>query len=63
MSEKLKIESCFTCTSKVHEFEDNQFGCSNCGSIWSFNGKGWETINTNEIKPKKEWQQQQLPSR
>lgn len=44
------LENCFRCKHKVFEFEDNQWGCDTCKTVWSFKGKTW--VDSDYNKPK-----------
>lgn len=39
------IITCFDCGSKVHQFEDDLFGCEKCKCVWSYDNSttphGW----------------------
>lgn len=54
MKQLPSLEDCFRCKQKVFEFEDNQWGCDTCKSVWSFKGKTWVDSNYNKPKNKKE---------
>lgn len=30
------IITCFHCGNKVHQFEDNRFGCEGCRVVWTY---------------------------
>ena len=46
------IKKCWSCGGKVFEFEDNHFGCDNCKSVWTYDGKGWKNIHLKDKRNK-----------
>ena len=53
-----KLKTCFRCLDKVHQFEDNKFGCDNCKTVWEFKKGAWyvvkEETKENDIRRNKQ---------
>ena len=36
-----KLESCPVCLGKVHEIDENEYGCEGCKRVWVYTGELW----------------------